>query len=253
MKNICKAVVFDLDGTLYIGESEVPGARKTLYALEAAGLRVAYFTNNSSLSGADYSARLKKFGFPSEPERIVTSGDAALGYLQQRYPGRRILVFGTSSMRAAFPRELLDDETPEAAVIGLNTEMTYADLVKLCNAVQRGIPFVATHADRSCPSEPFPIPDAGSILALVEAATGRVPEAVCGKPSAEAGAYLARRLGLRPEEIVFVGDRYSTDILLAKNSGFRSVQVLTGAREADEPRGPADLILPSVADLPEYL
>lgn len=249
-----EAVVFDMDGTLYTGESVIPGARELLAALTARGTRVCYFTNNSSRCGADYARRLAGFGFPAAPESIVTSGDVALDYVLTRYPGRRVLVFGTPSLRGCFSEAVeLDDERPEVAVMGFHNEMTYPELVRLCNALRTGIPYIATHPDKNCPAEPYPVPDAGSFAALVESATGRVPDAVCGKPSATAGAYLCRRLNLSSDKIAFVGDRYSTDILLAKHSGFYSVHVQTGAREDPETEGPADLVLPSVANLLDYL
>ena len=105
--------------------------------------------------------------------------------------------------------------------------LTYEKLTNLCNAVRAGLPYIATHPDLNCPVAGGYIPDIGATIAYVEAATGRRPDAVIGKPNRFILQAAARRFGCQPEEICMVGDRLYTDIALGRN-GCKTVLVLCG-------------------------
>ena len=98
----CELFLFDMDGTLYLGDEVYEGAIELMEDLPALGKKYIYLTNNSSRAGTDYITRLKGFGFPCEAENVFTSGMATGLYLNEKAPGARVYLVGTQ----AFRREL---------------------------------------------------------------------------------------------------------------------------------------------------
>lgn len=122
-------------------------------------------------------------------------------------------------------------DAPQAVVLGFDTTLTYEKLVLLCDAVRAGLPYIATHPDYNCPVKGGFIPDIGGVIALVEACTGRGPDAVIGKPNAAIARAAAARFGVPLERICMVGDRLYTDIALGA-CGVRTALVLSGETSA---------------------
>ena len=100
----CELFLFDMDGTLYLGDEIFDGAVELMEDLPALGKKYIYLTNNSSRAGTDYITRLKGFGFPCEAENVFTSGMATGMYLNQNYPGAKVWSSYTksSTRRATF-------------------------------------------------------------------------------------------------------------------------------------------------------
>ncbi len=222
--------LLDMDGTFYLEDTLLPGALMFLDLCRERGAAFSFLTNNSSRGKEDYLNKLRRIGVSGITEQqIFTSGDATLIYLEERQIGRDLLLIGTSSLERQFAAAGYEtaSSTPEAVVLGFDTTLTYEKLTKLCNAVRAGLPYIATHPDLNCPVAGGYIPDIGATIAYVEAATGRRPDAVIGKPNRFILQAAARRFGCQPEEICMVGDRLYTDIALGRN-GCKTVLVLCG-------------------------
>jgi len=230
--------LFDLDGTLYLGERLFPFTRALLARLRETGRDYRFLTNNSSRSAADYAARLTGMGVPAVPEDFITSAEATRAYLQEALPGRRLYVCGTASLKAEFARAGLavteDPDAAEGIVMGYDTELTYQKLVDVSRLLcQRpSIPYVATHPDLVCPTEFGSVPDCGSVCAMLETVSGRRP-LVIGKPEARMPRLAMARCGVPPEQCGVVGDRLYTDIKCGKNAGAVSILVLSGETTPD--------------------
>ena len=260
MNNIksCELFLFDMDGTLYLGDEVYPGAIALMEDLPRLGKRYIYLTNNSSRAGTDYVTRLRRLGFPCESENVFTSGMATGLYLNQHHPGARVYLVGT----AAFRRELLSygvtlvEEGADVVVVGFDTELVYEKLERACHFLRRGAAFIAANPDWVCPMPHDEVlPDCGSICALLTAATGREPTYI-GKPNRNMIDVISRMTGIPNEKICAVGDRLYTDIAVAQNAGARSVLVLSGETTAEMAAAAErlpDLILPSVRELHELL
>jgi 4-nitrophenyl phosphatase len=253
-----RGFLLDMDGTLYLGERLLPGARRFLEVLRARGCRHLFLTNNSSRDGEQYAAKLERLGLPATPEQVLTSGAAAAMHLAQRQPGARVFVVGTPALEAEFTSRgfVLDDQAPDWAVLGFDTGLTYAKLWRLCDLVGAGAPYLATHADRVCPTETGTMPDAGAFIAAVQAATGRAPDLVVGKPNRLIAEQAAARLGLPLESLAMVGDRLYTDIALGPAAGVATVLVLSGeTRAEDVPGSPhqPDMTFPDIGAVAEWL
>lgn len=234
--------LFDMDGTLYLGDNVYEGAIELMNDLPKLGKKYIYLTNNSSRAGTDYITRLRRLGFPCEAENVFTSGMATGMYLNQRHPGAKVYLAGTK----AFYRELVsygidlvndenghtDAETVDVVVQGFDTELVYEKLDKACHFLRRGATFIAANPDWVCPMPHDEVlPDCGSICALLTASSGVKPTYI-GKPNRNMVDVISAQTGVPNAQICCVGDRIYTDIAVAVNAGAQSVLVMSG--ETDE-------------------
>lgn len=225
-------VVFDLDGVLVRGTSPIPDAAAAVDALRAAGVGVAFATNNAMRTPEQVAAVLEGAGVGADPAEVVTSPMAAARWLE---PGTRCLVVGMEGLEAALDargcERVTAPEQAEAVVIGLDTNLTYDDLRRGTAALAAGARFLATNVDPTLPTADGYWPGAGAIVAALATATGRTPE-VAGKPNAP--LFEAAAAVLPDGPLLMVGDRLDTDIGGAAALGWDTALVLTGvATRAD--------------------
>jgi arabinose operon protein AraL len=252
--------VFDLDGTIYLGERAVPGAPETVRCLRQAGCRVTFVSNKPLEPRERYAEKLTRLGIPTDPADVLTSGHVLGRWLTAQAPGARVFVVGEPPLLAELASFGLHvtNETEHSAeadfvVAAFDRTFDYRKLNTAFQAIRRGARFVATNADRTCPVEGGEIPDAAAVIGALEGCTGQKVELVAGKPSSliiEAG--LARMGGLSPEQCLVVGDRLETDVVMAQRAGTASALVLTGVtrREAlSRSSIRPDYVLESVADI----
>ncbi|MBN2449250.1 MAG: HAD-IIA family hydrolase [Lentisphaeria bacterium] len=219
----------DMDGTIYRGRTLFPWTLPWLEFLRRHRIGFTFLTNNSSRSRSLYVERLDAMGIRITPEQMYTSTWNAIDYLRETYPGiTRLFILGTPSMR----REMREagfqhvDDDPDLVLVAFDTGLTYEHLCRTAYWISRGKPFLATHPDLICPTdEQTLLVDCGSICACLSAATLRRPDKVLGKPNPEMLCHVARNHGLTPADLLMVGDRLQTDMLLAARAGALSCKV----------------------------
>jgi HAD superfamily hydrolase (TIGR01450 family) len=248
-----KMAFVDLDGTLYKGSEAVPGADQFVAELRRRVPHVVFLSNNSSNSHEDYQAKLARFGIAAAAEDVLISSDALGVFLRLRNV-TRAYVLGTKSLHTVLRDKYgvtHDARDPQALVLGFDRELTYEKLEQAALLLQRAsVPYYATHLDVVCPTERGNIPDAGSMIALLEKATGRTPEKAFGKPDSDMVRFLFAKHQVLPEESVFIGDRVYTDYVMARNCGARFLGVLTGESTRREYEPCENIVVfPSVADI----
>jgi NagD protein len=259
-----KHLALDLDGTLYLGGRLFDFTRPFLERIARLGIGRTFFTNNSSRSTSQYIEHLGALGIEAKAHDLFSSTHSTIEYLREQLPeARRVFVLGTPALREEFAGagfigcgEEAGDE-PDAVVVGFDTTLTFARLSRCAWWISRGVPFVATHCDRTCPTDkPIVLPDCGAICKLLEHATGRAPDAVLGKPNPRMLRGVMRRHGLRPDQLAVVGDRLYTDIAMAHSAGATGVLVLTGEttrQEAQAADPPPHLVVSNVGELADLL
>ena len=227
-----KMFVLDMDGTFYLGDRLIPGSLEFLQKVEETGRRFVFFTNNSSRIPSFYQKKLEKMGCLVEQDRVITSGNVTIAYLQTHYPDKKVYLVGTPLLVESFEEAgiRLVQEDPDIVVVGFDTTLTYEKLEKACTYIRRGAIFLATHLDINCPTEDGFIPDCGAMCALITKSTGVEPRYL-GKPFPETLEMVLEITGCRKEEIAFVGDRLYTDVATGVKNGAKGFLVLTG--EAD--------------------
>jgi phosphoglycolate/pyridoxal phosphate phosphatase family enzyme len=243
---------FDLDGTLHLGGTVLPGAAETIASIRRAGRPVAFVTNNPLHSAADYARQLRDLGIEATPSDVVTATDALVSYLTSAHPTSRLLVIGEALLRdtlAAAGFGLTDQPgVAEVVVVSFDRTFDYAKLLAAYRAIRlHGARLVATNPDPYCPTPDGGLPDCAAMLAAVQACTGATAEAVVGKPSRQMAAAVLDRLGISAAEAVMVGDRLATDVAMARSAGMTGVLVLTGATSQ------ADLATAEPGSLPDYV
>ena len=257
LKNI-ECFALDMDGTIYLGEQWIDGAREFLSAVEAAGKKYVFLTNNSSKNPQVYVKKLARMGLEVTEEKIVTSGQATIAYLKRHFPGKRVFLLGNELLTEEFVQEgiVLDNEFPEVVVVGFDTTLTYEKMCRVCDFVRDGLPYLSTHPDYNCPTETGFIPDAGAIHAFIKASAGREPAHIIGKPNRDIMDYLAAREGVDQAHTAMVGDRLYTDVAAGVNNGYTGILVLSGEATMEDVKTSdvePDLIFDSVKDMIPFL
>lgn len=225
-----KCFLLDMDGTFYLGGQLLEGSLDFIDKVVSSGRDFMFLTNNSSHNAHFYVEKLAKMGLKVDRSKVMTSGEATCEKINELYPGKRVFLMGNEFLAQEF-REAgiaVDNDHPEIVVVGFDTTLTYQKLWDACNFIRAGLPYIATHPDFNCPVEDGYMPDTGSMMALIEASTGRRPDLIVGKPNTGIVEAVLRRTGLKVGELAMVGDRLYTDIETGLRSGMLSILVMTG-------------------------
>ena len=232
LQNI-KLYLFDMDGTLYLGDRLYAFTVDLLQTIRAKGGRYLFMTNNSSKSVEDYIKKLDKMGIAATREDFITSSQATAYYLHKHHEGKTLYVCGTESLKAELRREgfALTENTDDTdcIVMGFDTELTFRKLhdVSYLLLTQPEIPYIATNPDLVCPTEFGSVPDCGSVCQMLQNVSGRLP-VVIGKPSALMPQLAMEKWGVTGSQTCVIGDRIYTDIKSGLNAGTLTVLVLSG-------------------------
>ncbi|MBD5483925.1 MAG: HAD-IIA family hydrolase [Lachnospiraceae bacterium] len=253
-----RCFALDMDGTIYLGEQWIDGALDFLHRIEETGRSYVFVTNNSSKNAAVYVDKLHRMGLDVGEDRIVTSGQATIWYLQNHFPGKKVFLLGNPLLQEEFAQAgiLLEEEHPDVVVTAFDTSLDYRKMCRVCDHVRAGLPYLATHPDYNCPTETGFIPDAGAIHAFIHASAYRYPDRIIGKPNGDIVDYLTGRVNVKREETAMVGDRLYTDIAAGRNNGLKSILVLSGEASMEDVRRSEvlpDLIFDSVKEIARQL
>ena len=228
-----KLYLFDMDGTLYLGDRLYDFTLELLDTLKKTGRKYLFMTNNSSKSVEDYVRKLKNLGIEAAREDFMTSSQATAYYLHRHHEGKKLYVCGTESLKAELSREGFTVteklEDVECIVMGFDTELTFRKLhdVSFLLLTCPDLPYIATNPDYVCPTEFGSVPDCGSVCDMIYNATKKRP-VVIGKPSPLMPQLAMEKLGMTKEETCVVGDRIYTDVKSGLNAGITGILVLSG-------------------------
>lgn len=225
--------LFDMDGTLYLGDQLYSFTKELLAAIRGNGKKYLFMTNNSSKSVADYVKKLEKLGIEATEEDFITSSQATAYYLKLHHPNDKLYVCGTNSLKEELCKngfvitENLDEV--DCIVMGFDTELTFKKLEDVSRLLltRENIPYIATNPDYVCPTEFGSVPDCGSVCDMIYNATKKRP-LVIGKPEALMPELAMQQHGYNKAETVVIGDRIYTDIKSGLNAGITTILVLSG-------------------------
>ena len=236
MTRLYDGYIFDLDGTIFLGDALLPTVGETIRALRAAGRRTVFLSNNPTHTRAEYVAKLNRLGLAVTADDIIHSSLVMVNFLRRRMPGARLFVVGEEPLKAELLEagfELTEDPgRVEAVIASFDRTFTYHKLQVAFDAIRAGARFFATNADRFCPVPGGGQPDAAAMIAAIEACTATRVEAVVGKPSPYTIEAILDLLGLPAEGCIITGDRLETDVAMGLRAGMDAALVLTGATPA---------------------
>ena len=266
-----RGVVFDLDGTVYLGDQALPGAVEVISVLRGKGIKTAFVTNKPLAGAADYAAKLTGLGIPTPPGQVITSAVVLGRHLARHFPNLRYYVVGEEYLKDELRAmglvvadelcdqselEVIDPSGIDAVIVAFDRTLDYRKLNTAYQALRHGARFFATNADRACPMPGGAIPDAGATIAALEHSTGRQMELLAGKPSPLIMQTALELLQVRAGECLMVGDRLETDIRMGLEAGMHTALVLTGAtRREDLAQSPVkpEWVLENLLELPPLL
>lgn len=229
--------LFDMDGTLYLGDKVFPFTIPLLQFLRETSRKYLFMTNNSSKSVEDYVKNLHRLGIEAEEDDFITSSQATIYYLKKYHRQDKIYVAGTNSLKkeirdAGFTITDKYEEDITCVVSGFDTELTFQKLEDLSRILLKDIPYIATNPDLVCPTEFGFVPDCGSVSEMIFNATGKRPKFI-GKPSPLMPELAMEKWGYAKDESMVIGDRIYTDVKSGLNAGIASALVLSGETTVD--------------------
>jgi HAD superfamily hydrolase (TIGR01450 family) len=236
------AYLFDLDGTVYLGDRLIDGAEQTILGLREAGIPVRFLSNNPTKSPVEYARKLTALGLPTPVEEITNTVVSTTRWLRANAAGAAVYPIAEQPVVEALEQagvRLSDDpDVIDIVLASYDRTFTYAKLQIAFDALwgsDRPVRLMSTNPDRYCP---FPggrgQPDAAGIVAAIEATTGVHCERTFGKPEAQIAHMALEGVDVEPADCMMVGDRLGTDIGVAHAAGLASTLVLTGDSTADE-------------------
>jgi arabinose operon protein AraL len=264
---IIEGIVFDLDGTVYLGDAALPGAVAGIAELRARGTRTLFVSNKPLEPRQAYAAKLTRLGIPTASDDVVTSAFVLATYLAHHAPELRYYVLGEEYLKDELrghglrvaaeladqdAREVVEPRSIDAVIVALDRTLDYRKLNTAYQALRRGARFFATNADDTCPLPGGAIPDAGATLVYLRQLTGRRPELVAGKPSPLILGTALQRLGVAAGRSLMVGDRLETDLRMGQEAGMVTAVTLTGVSTREQiarlPR-PPDFVISRLDEL----
>ena len=258
---MAKAIIFDLDGVVYLGAQGIPGVAAEIARLQEK-MPVLFLTNNATKGRIEYVRHLARFGIQADAKDVMTSAYGCACYIEDKYGrGKKVFVIGESGLRYELEGEAMADIVEDGAefvVVGLDRQITYEKLDAALRNLNEGAKFLLANNDPTIPREHGASMGSGAIAASLIYASGRKPDVVIGKPSTYLIQKLLRMHGILARDSVFVGDRLDIDIRMANKAGMKSVLVLTGvAKKKDLKRAPKEdrpgIVIASAAEVGKAL
>ncbi len=229
-----KCFVIDLDGVVYKGDTLVKNADKRIASMRKKG-RVLFATNNASLHREEYVRKLRGFGIPAEKDEVLTSAYVSAVYINTHYDDPRVFMIGERGLKQELEEQGIKVcwRNCDLVLVGLDKGFNYDKLARGLRFIERGAPFLATNDDNALVTESGLLPGAGAIVSALKTASGREPM-VIGKPSDTMADFILTKAGVKPEEVLVIGDRLDTDVVMGKNFGMKTALVLTGYTKQED-------------------
>jgi HAD superfamily hydrolase (TIGR01458 family) len=244
-----EGIMLDLDGTLYVANEPVAGARAAIEGLRASGFELRFVTNTTRMPRRAVVERMWALGFVAGEEEVFTPARAA----SRLIGGRSCLALVDESLHGDLGGARLTEDSPEVVLVGdLGEGFTYSRLDAAFRCLMEGAELVALQKNRYWQNAGGLSLDAGPFVAALEYASG-LEAVVVGKPEESFFRIALEDMGLGAEEVAMVGDDAEADVAGAKRAGLSGIQVRTGKWRPGGDSGEADLVLESVAELPGAL
>jgi HAD superfamily hydrolase (TIGR01450 family) len=232
--------IFDLDGTIYLGDDLLPGAKHLIEKLRELGKKVLFLSNNPTKDPKMYAEKLTKLGLPSPENEIVNTVFTMTQWLLKNHPEATVFPISEEPLkRSLWEAGIRMSERAEEidiVIASYDRGFEYRKLQIAFDAIwfHKRARLVTTNPDPYCP---LPggrgEPDAAAIVAAIEACTGAKCEVNVGKPGRIMVDTIMDMLGLEASECIITGDRLYTEIRMALDAGMPSALVLTGETTAE--------------------
>lgn len=245
--------LIDMDGVIHRGSEPIEGAAEFIGYLVENDIPYLFLTNNSAYTPLDVVVNLRKFGIETSEEHVYTSALATAEFVRTQRPNGTAFVIGEGGLLNALNdvNYAINRDAPDYVIVGEGRVLNFELVERAHRLIAAGANLLSTNSDTWCPTDSGPRPGCGAIVALLESATGRKAYHV-GKPNPFMMRAVRKRINLRTDEVIMIGDTMDTDIRGATDLGFRSILVLTGSTTTealkDYPFAPTHVVR-SIADV----
>lgn len=230
-----KGFIIDLDGVIYLDKKIIPHSKKFIKYLIKAKKKYIFLTNDSTLSPNEYSKILSEQGIPCNLDQIMTPITNLLEMIKnKKIQNKDIMVFSSTKLKnylKSLDINIIEDNNKfkkiKTIIVSGNLEFNYDDLMYASLCVQNGAKLLATSTDNTYPRKIGNVPATGSIIAAIQK-THPVSAINLGKPSKSIFNLAKKKLNIKRQDILTVGDNLNTDILGSNLSKLKSCLVLTG-------------------------
>src|SRR3972149_6770267 len=226
--------IFDLDGTMYRGNSIIANADKTISMLKKSGKKIVFISNKTTGSIKDYFEFLTEQGLEIELNEIINSTVVLSKYLSKNHDGEKFFAIGEKIfIDEIISSGLIFSANPDEIdilLVTLDRTLNYEKLEIAARALEKGARFFAANIDDTCPVDNGEVLDAGSVISALEKRTHRKLELHFGKPSEFMFNEIKSRLGFITEKTLLIRDRLATDIGMGNKFGVDTALVSTGVK-----------------------
>ncbi len=229
--------IIDMDGVVYREKEVIEGSIEAIKRLKKLGKKVIFISNNSTRSREEYMEKLRDLNLPIEIDEIMPATYALAKYISRNYPEKKAFVLGTLGLL----KELLwagvkiteDEEKADILVTGSDLNINYEKFKKATKILLADKPWIATNKDKLHPTQSGLVPGAGLIVGALSFITGKKP-IIVGKPSKNIVEEAIKKIGVKKDKCIIIGDLIESDILAGKNAGISTALVLSGATTKED-------------------
>jgi len=241
MENIIQRIkgkagfIIDMDGVIYHGNRLLPGVTDFVSWLEKSGKKYLFLTNSSERTPKELHEKLKRLGINAGEEHFYTSALATAAFLASQKPNGSAYIIGDAGLINALYSVgyTVNNVNPDYVVVGDTNGYNFEKISLAVNLVIKGAKLIGTNPDVSGPVETGIAPSTKALIAPIEIATGKKAYYV-GKPNPLMMRIALKRLGIRREDSIVIGDRMDTDIRCGLESEIDTLLVLSGITTKNE-------------------
>jgi NagD protein len=227
--------IIDMDGVIYHGNKLLPGVDEFLSWLESSGKQYLFLTNASERTPKELHEKLKRLGINVGEEHFYTSALATASFLSSQKPNGSAYIIGDAGLIHALYSVgyTINNVNPDYVVVGDTHGYNFEKIEMAVNLVLKGARLIGTNPDVSGPVENGITPSTKALVAPIEIATGKKAYFV-GKPNPLMMRIALKKLGVKREEAIVIGDRMDTDIRCGLESEIDTLLVLSGITTRDD-------------------
>jgi NagD protein len=224
--------IIDMDGVIYHGNKLLPGVNEFLAWLETTGKKYLFLTNASERTPKELHEKLKRLGITVGEDHFYTSALATAGFLASQKPNGSAYIIGDAGLIHALYSVgyTINNVNPDYVVVGDTHGYNFEKIEMAVNLVLKGARLIGTNPDVSGPVENGITPSTKALIAPIEIASGKKAYFV-GKPNPLMMRIALRKLGIKREDAIVIGDRMDTDIRCGLESEIDTLLVLSGITE----------------------
>lgn len=231
-----KTYLIDLDGTMYRGNQCIDGAIPFINYLLSNNIPFLFVTNNATRTRKQNVEHMERLGFQGiKEEHFYTSSIAAAKYMKKHSQKRKTWFIGKKGLEEALIQEgfQITEDHPDFVFVGLDVEGSYDLYSKALRFLLNGAKLIGTNTDRRLASNDGYIIGNGSVIKMLEYASGQESEKI-GKPYAPMLEGVLDYLQLSKEDVIIIGDNLETDISLGTQHGVETIFVTSGVHQKSD-------------------